>query len=75
MKHLRIKYTLPDRFTDSNITPGIATLAVFQKSFTEVFYEAIGPPQPGNSGQLPEANSSLELTFTQWDRVQDSQIS
>ena len=67
MMHLRIKYTLLDRFSGSNITPGIGTLAVFQKSSTELFYEAIGPPKPGNSGRLFEANPSLELTLTQRD--------
>jgi hypothetical protein len=72
MKHLRIKYTLPDRFAGSNITPAIGTLAIFQKPFTEVFYEAIGPPKRGNSGRLPKTSPSLELTLAQRDHLQDS---
>jgi hypothetical protein len=71
MKHLRIKYTLPDRFAGSNMTPGI-DMAIFKKSFTEVFYEAIGPPKRGNSGRLPKTSPSLELTLAQRDHLQDS---
>ncbi len=70
MKHLRIKYTPLYWFTGS--PPGTGTLAVSQRPFAEVFYEANGPPEPGGSGRSSDANPSLELPLTQRDQVQES---